>query len=389
MSTKNLDNVEFNNFFSRILLKNNYRYQFTIPIDKSPGLMNLLKFVENRVMNIDLSGIPVDRPIFIISLPRTGSTMLQNIICAHEQVGYFSHTMNNYYPYFAPVDWLREKLDLNLKGERFIGDSIMVDTTSASDPIHIWNSWIRKDPFVAKHVLYRKEDLSQEQIDEIYTSIKKALWCQKGGKNRFLIKSPGMLAYLPLVNDLFPDAKYIHLVRDPRHCANSLIKLTKKSIAQIELISKEIKNYKHAGKTPVSYPHVPKLPEYMEQFGVDNIKTAANVVEDSINMVNDYRDNLANFHEVRYEDILQNPSQKLEELLNFCDLELPDKSNQAFWDQMNNVGTVKHKNNYTDYEIVESICSGSMAKYGYEKENAPADSKTEPAQQPAQQEETA
>ena len=198
-----------------------------------------------------------------------------------------------------------------------------------------------------------------------------------------------MLAYLPLVNDLFPDAKYIHLVRDPRHCANSLIKLTKKSIAQIELISKEIKNYKHAGKTPVSYPHVPKLPEYMEKFGVDNIKTAANVVEDSINMVNDYRDNLANFHEVRYEDILQNPSQKLEELLNFCDLELPDKSNQAFWEQMNNVGTVKHKNNYTDYEIVESICSGSMAKYGYEKENAPADSKTEPAQQPAQQEETA
>ena len=126
MSTKNLDNVEFNNFFSRILLKNNYRYQFTIPIDKSPGLMNLLKFVENRVMNIDLSGIPVDRPIFIISLPRTGSTMLQNIICAHEQVGYFSHTMNNYYPYFAPVDWLREKLDLNLKGERFIGDLSLI-----------------------------------------------------------------------------------------------------------------------------------------------------------------------------------------------------------------------------------------------------------------------
>lgn len=365
MTTKDLSNVEFNNFFSRVLLKDNYRYQFTIPTEKSPGLMKILGFCERNLMNIDLSNIEVDRPIFIISLPRTGSTMLQNVICKHEKVGFFSHTMNNYYPNFAPVDWLREKLNLNLRGERFIGDSIMVDTTSPSDPIHIWNSWIRKDPFVAKYVHYRMSDLDPAQIDEIYTSIKKALWCFKGRANRFLIKSPGMLAYLPLVNDLFPDAKYIHLVRDPRDCANSLIKLTRKSIAQIEMISRDVKGYKHAGKTPVSYPHVPKLPEYIREFGIDNIRTAANVCVDAMNMVDSYKANLKNFYEVRYEDILANPDGKMAEILNFCELPSPSLANTEYWETLKGVGTVFHKNQYADQALIEDICADVMQRYGY------------------------
>ena len=43
-----------------------------------------------------------------------------------------------------------------------------------------------------------------------------------------MIKSPGIIPYLPLVNELFPDAKFVHLVRDPRQCSNSMIKLTRK-----------------------------------------------------------------------------------------------------------------------------------------------------------------
>lgn len=365
MTTKDVSKVEFNNFFSKLLLKSNYQYQFTIPTEKPPALMKLLGFCERHLMNIDLTDIKVDRPIFIISLPRTGSTMLQNIICHHENVGYFSHTMNNYYPHFCPVEWLREKLDLNLRGERFIGDSVMVETTSPSDPIHIWNSWIRKDPFVPKFIRYHLSDLSDEQIEEIYSSIKKALWCFKGQKNRFLIKSPGMLLYLPLVNELFPDAKYIHLVRDPRYCANSLVKLTKKSVAQIEMISKEVKNYQHANKTPVSYPHVPKLPEYLQQYGLEDIRTAANVCNDALNMVEECRQSLGSFYEVRYEDILSDPEGKLSEILSFCELPEPAVNNEQYWSTLAGVGKVQHKNNYADYEVITEICKENMQRHGY------------------------
>jgi len=367
MSTKDLKGVKFNNFLSKVLLSNNFKYQFTIPTEKSPRTMKFFDFIERNVMDLDLSSVEIDRPIFIVSLPRTGSTMLQNILCKHEKVGYFSQLMNSYYPSFAPMDKLQKMLDLNFTGERFIGDSVMVDVTGPSDPIHIWNSWIRKDPFVAQYKHYRKEDLSQEQIEEIYTSIKKALWCQGGGKNRFLIKSPGILAYLPLVNDLFPDAKYIHLVRDPRDCANSLIKLTRKSLAQIEMIAKDIKGYKHAGKTPVSYPHVPNLVSYIDEFGIDDIRTAAHVCNDAVAMVDDYKSNLKNYYEVRYEDILGDPKNKLREILDFCELAEPSESNTDYWNLVGKVGTVQHKNSYKDQDVVESICGDLMEKYGYAK----------------------
>ncbi|MDF1763890.1 MAG: sulfotransferase [Oleibacter sp.] len=365
MSTENMKGVKFNNILSKILLTDNFKYQFTIPTDKSPRAMKMFDFIERKVIKMDLDAVEIDRPIFIVSLPRTGSTMLQNVMCKQSNIGYFSQLMNNYYPYFAPMDKMQKKFDLNFHGERFIGDSVMVDVTGPSDPIHIWNSWIRKDPFVAQYKHYRKEDLSKDQIDEIHTSIKKALWCQGGEKNRFLIKSPGILAYLPLVNDLFPDAKFIHLIRDPRDCANSLIKLTKKSLAQIKLISENVKDYKHAGKTPVSYPHVPNLVKYIDEFGIDDIRTAAHVCKDSIEIVEAYKANLKSFYEVRYEDILADPENKMREILEFCELPEPPASNKEYWDLLGGVGTVSHKNNYTDQDVVEDICSDVMQRYGY------------------------
>ena len=51
------------------------------------------------------------------------------------------------------------------------------------------------------------------------------------------------------------------------------------------MISEEKKDYEYSGKTPVSYPHLPRLPEYIERFGVDDIRTAAHIWRDGMDFV--------------------------------------------------------------------------------------------------------
>jgi hypothetical protein len=357
--------VEYANFLSKLFLSKDFKYQYTIPPSASSARKRFLNFYENVFLNVDLNGIEIEKPIFIVSLPRTGSTMLNTLMSAHDDVAYFSHLMNVSYPHFCAMDHIRAKLKLELNGERFIGDSIMVNLTGPSDPIPIFNKWIRKDPFEPKYVSLTKASLSDEQVDEIFTSMKKAIWCMKGKPSRFLMKSPGIIPYLPLVRELFPDAKYLHLVRDPRPCANSLIKLAKKTIAQGEMILKAKKKFEYSGKTPVTYPHLPKLPEYIETYGIDNIRTAANIWKDGMDFVENEKDRLDHFFEIRFEDILMNPKKSIGDIFEFCELNMPDQSNRTFWNNLSSVGTIHHKNTYAQFELIENICKGTMERYGY------------------------
>jgi hypothetical protein len=362
--------VEYANYLSKLFLSEDFKYQYTIPPSASFLRKRFLKFYENVFLDVDLTGIEIEKPIFIVSLPRTGSTMLNTLMSAHDDVAYFSHLMNVSYPHFCAMDHIRTKLNLELNGERFIGDSIMVNLTGPSDPIPIFNKWIRKDPFEPKYLSLTKASLSDEQIDEIFTSIKKAMWCMEGKPNRFLMKSPGIIPYLPLVRELFPDAKFLHLIRDPRPCANSLIKLAKKTIAQGEMITRAKKKFEYSGKTPVTYPHLPNLPKYLEKFGIDNIRTAANIWKDGMDFVEKEKDSLDHFFEIRFEDILMKPERSMREIFEFCELSMPDSSNQMFWTHLQGVGKVRHKNTYNQFELIEEICKGSMERYGYFPGNA-------------------
>jgi hypothetical protein len=52
-----------------------------------------------------------------------------------------------------------------------------------------------------------------------------AAYASKQGKPRWGDKTPAYMRYLPLLERLFPDALYVHLVRDGRDCALSFLQL--------------------------------------------------------------------------------------------------------------------------------------------------------------------
>src|SRR6185503_13875914 len=102
--------VQYANLQSRLLLRGLFQRQFIIPEDPPRLQEALLLFIERYLMRIDLTGIDIKRPIFVLGLPRSGTTMLQDICCTHPQVAYITNAMHQFPHCVCAVEVMRKLL---------------------------------------------------------------------------------------------------------------------------------------------------------------------------------------------------------------------------------------------------------------------------------------
>ena len=356
----------YNNLLSRILLKREAEKQFTMPPKPPKAIESFLTWYEKHFMNIDLSQIKIDRPIFMIGLPRSGTSMTQDIICTHPHVAYVSNMMNALRNTMCAADHFRKKLNLGFRGERFLKDSVEVDLGTPSDAIGFWAELGKYDLYNLDYVERKIEDFTEQEIDKMKDQIKRVLWCFGGHPHlRFYQKNPGLTTSVSLLNAVFPDAKFIHLVRDPRMTVNSYLKLYKKEKEQLDRIL-AMGNHGHMDNGPfIPYLRLPKTKENIEKYGLEDIRTPAHVWNDTISWLDEKKNGLGSFFEIRYEDILENPEDALKKIFEFMELPLIEENNQDFLEKIKQVGTIQHKNDYGNFEMIEEICRDNMKKYGY------------------------
>lgn len=138
-----------------------------------------------------------DNLIFIISQPRSGSTLLQLILSSHKDIVTTSESWIALHPVYA----LKEK---GIAGE--------------------YNSVLARDAL--------KDFLQQSGINEDYykrcvASFLQSLYEQaieKQGGRWFLDKTPRYWGIIPEINELFPRAKFIFLFRNPLAVLNSILR---------------------------------------------------------------------------------------------------------------------------------------------------------------------
>jgi hypothetical protein len=352
---------EFRNFVSRLLLSKQWDKQHAVPAGDPPsaGLMRLLS---RTVLKSDITGIEVKAPVFIIGTPRCGSTMMMQLLCAHERLAYFTHTMNMFRDprTFYAVEWMRRTFNLDVRGERYLRDSIFVDGSSPSEAMGFWGQALHLDPQSLAYKDKRIGDFTPEHIEWVRDSIRHVIACARDrGAERFLSKCPALLPEVLLLQDIFPDARFVYLVRDGRMVANSLLKLYARQREQDVKVDHPL----FRDKPFVPYPRLPGLEQAAAQYGLDDIRTTATVWDESVKFMNRVRPELHHCYEVRYEDVLQNPQEQLRKIFEFCDL--PQPTSEAFKQQMAKVGVIHHQNRYSGFEIVEQIAADSLKQYGY------------------------
>jgi hypothetical protein len=355
----------FPNWGSRLLLAQAAREQPFHAASLPRFVEKFLQWYELAVLRIDTVGIRVDRPIFLIGLPRSGTTMLQDLLCAHPDVAFVNNTMNRFPTTFCAIEHFRRRLKLDFVGERYLADSVMVSASSSSDAIAFWGEWFKLDPFSVEYSPLRTADFTPADVERIHETIRKVIWCNGDRSKRFFNKLLAPLPHLDVVRDLFPDAKFLHIIRDARFTASSMVKLCRKEIER----QKRFRLAVGAEAVFVPYPRFPRLAEYVQSYGADAVRTTAHVWNDAITYLDGLRPSLPHFHEVRFEDILADPRGAVGRLLDFCELAPVTEDQHSFWSKIAEVGTVHHTNRYEEFEVVTEICGDNMRKYGYRFEN--------------------
>lgn len=175
-----------------------------------------------------LAEIKIDRPVFITSLPRAGTTILLEIL-SHLDI-FCTHRYKDMPFLLTPIYWknfskfLRKKMP---KQERKHQDGIMIDNDSpeALEEV-IWQLFLSfqiKNNYIAT---VSKINISYFS-DFFYTHLKKIIYVRspkKPSDKRYISKNNLNISRLPIIKQMFPNSKIIIPFRSPLHHAYSLMK---------------------------------------------------------------------------------------------------------------------------------------------------------------------
>jgi hypothetical protein len=149
-------------------------------------------------------------PVFLVGADRSGTTLLRLMLDRHSRLAIPPES------HFIPLLWRRRDkygshgfVD---RQERFLADL-------AGYPTYVsWGIPIEAVEQQFERLQHRPS--FAEAIDAIFTA-----WATLQGKPRWGDKTPSYVREIPLLNTLFPESRFIHLIRDGRDVALSVIDL--------------------------------------------------------------------------------------------------------------------------------------------------------------------
>lgn len=219
-------------------------------------------------------------PLFIIGNPRSGTSLFRLLLTCHPSIIIPPESSFMIWWYDKYGDWRKE----DVASSRL--DEFLVDLLG-SKKIEFWKL---DKAVLTKHILRETPANYAELMDTIYWAYvrrEKESTLFWGDKNNYY------LGHVDSLLKLYPNAKFIHIIRDGRDVATSYMGLNK---------------VKHTSK------YAPRLP--------NEIKEIANDWNDNIKKINASFQKLptAQRLEVKYESLANNPVTFLKEVCTFLDI---------------------------------------------------------------------
>lgn len=222
----------------------------------------------------------LSRPIFIVGSPRSGTTFLGSCIAQIPEISY----------HFEPVI-----------------------TKAAARPIYN-NEW----SFGKASYLYRI----------VYAWLMRL---HADGDLRFAEKTPRNCFLIDFLCKAFPDAQFIHIIRDGRDAALSHSKKPWLQAASANLSKREPGGYRY-GPYARFWVEEERIPEFESTTDIHRCIWAwRRHVESILSSASNLPPN--QYYELRYEDLVANPKEKAEVLLNFLNIS-SSSSCQQFYTQV-------------------------------------------------------
>lgn len=171
-------------------------------------------------MNFITRSKEISKPIFIVGSGRSGTTILYNMLSTHPELAWFSNYSDKFLN-FPGIAALHNILDLPFIGN-YIDRNIINNRFSKFSvrPVEAENIYHSHCGF-EKSRKTTKKDLKEETETKFKRLIRYHL--SLTGKSRFVSKQTSNNQRLALIDSMFQDAMYLHIIRDGRAVTRSLL----------------------------------------------------------------------------------------------------------------------------------------------------------------------
>jgi omega-hydroxy-beta-dihydromenaquinone-9 sulfotransferase len=281
-------------------------------------------------------------PIFIVGHWRTGSTYLHNLLSQDKQFGYpttfqtvtpalllgfekfVKPIVESSLPETRPQDNVELGADLPQEEEYALGNI---------SPYSFYNGWI----FPKNMDLYNNyvdfQNVSEKEIKEFkkifHFYVQKLTLYYKG--KQLLLKNPSNTARIKLLHDMYPNAKFIHIHRNPYHVYLSMKRNIEKEMILYTL------------QTPPSW-------EVFEKAMVDMYNRMFDKYFKEIKLVPK-----ENQIDVKYEELMQNPLIEIEKIYRTLNIDGFDTNKETFKRYIDSQKKIKAYSYKIDQETKDKI----------------------------------
>ncbi len=265
-------------------------------------------FLEGKKHNAAIAAEPISNgPVFIVGHWRSGTTHLHNLLSCDKQFGFISFSRS-----VMPLDCLgkvrpaRRLMNLVMPQDRGM-DSVAINADTPQEEemalgalgdICFYKSFYfprKLDYHFRRSVLLEGlESGEREQLADNYSFLAKKMAYAHAGKT-MLFKNPANTARMSFLKEIFPNAKFIHIVRDPYKVYPSMLRLWERLMRGFS---------------------------WQNPRGINFEETTMSIYERTMraHIEDQKRIPSRDFHEVRYEDLDANPSGEISRVYDALDL---------------------------------------------------------------------
>jgi hypothetical protein len=189
------------------------------------GLWRRMASLESSAVREEIDQLGIDSPVYVTSLPRSGTTVLTEMLEQHPDLTchHYSDFPNVWTPYWRNYLLQKTRRQAPELAERAHKDRIQVSNDSPEAVEEVL--WMYFFPFVhdVKSINVLDGKTRNSEFDVFYReNILKLLTVRHS--NRYLAKGNYNVSRIRYILSLFPDAKFLIPVRDPVHHVASLAK---------------------------------------------------------------------------------------------------------------------------------------------------------------------
>lgn len=285
-------------------------------------------------------------PIIIVSAGRSGSTVFHRILSEHPDAGWLSTLLDK-----DPSNFRAHRRLLTLIDRPFIGRLLQQRII----PSEAYNFWDRYCPGFSVPC----RDLSANDLSPRSRSTLRNLFPQvlTHKRHRLLLKVTGW-PRIGFIKSIFPDAKFIHVVRDPHAFVNSITQTSwwlgwrgPHNWRWGPLSTTEIETWQHHGESFYA----------LGAIQWNRMIAAWDASQDKIDS--------DDFLEIRYEDLCRDQIGVYKKVADFAEMEFCAKFKTTVMAHRITDSNVKFERDLSPAQVrtVSDVCSANLARYGYSR----------------------